>query len=320
MKAIDNGGAIAIKGFNYQKSVVMLIAVLHFLDDDKFELSVETKDDIVVSSKSGATYLQTKSNKLSVTSITMQPKGKASILEKNLSNGEEAESSYKLVAPSFKDIENNLDETLGSVITQGAKVYKYNEAAVGKITERLPKIPQGKLKKARVALTLFGEDQKEALNHIQGVMTSMGIPVDNGHGIRSLDELSRQVDQRSAIVAESEADFLRKKFTKEDLSAIFSHSHKLKHFEKIIEKLGYNTAKQNALNTARVSVAAIHDSNHSAAKKFIEGLEDLINLSEAKVVEETLKAISFNGIDDTTVREAIVIDAYSQVIYEGKYI
>ena len=44
---VDNGGAIALKGFNYQNAVASLIAILNY-DKDNFLLFIETKDDIEV--------------------------------------------------------------------------------------------------------------------------------------------------------------------------------------------------------------------------------------------------------------------------------
>lgn len=319
MKAIDNGGANAIKGFNYQKSVVMLIAVLHFLDSEDFELFVETKDDIVFSSTSGTIYLQAKSGEMNVTGVTTKRKGAPSVLEKNISGGTDDSDIFKIVTPSFKDSGGDLYEVDAALITKGAKVFKYSEDALEKIKKRLPGISQEKLKRARVALTAFDEDQTEALYHIQGIMASMGIPVDNNHGLRSLEELIKEIDQRSAIIVKGEDDYKKKRFTPKDLSSIFSHSHKLKLFNDTVDKLGYSIAKQHALKDRRVSVAAIHSVSYSDAVEVIGEL-DIMELSEAEVISRTLNEVDFVGVEDHLMKEAIVIDAYSQAIYEKVYL
>lgn len=76
MKTIDNGGASAIKGFNYQKSIAMLIAVLHFRDKD-FKLAVEAEDDIVFSSPFRTVYIQAKSGTMSLATVSKKTQRKA---------------------------------------------------------------------------------------------------------------------------------------------------------------------------------------------------------------------------------------------------
>ena len=147
----------------------------------------------------------------------------------------------------------------------------------------------------------------------------MGIPVDNNHGQRSLEELSGQIDQRSSLIAENEDDYEKKKFTPKDLSNIFSHSHKLEIFKNIIKKLNYTIPKQEALIEKRVSIAALYGAVYADIEMAIKKL-DIIELKETEVVSFMLKNSDFKNIEDTLIREAIVIDAYSQVIYEKEYI
>lgn len=212
-----------------------------------------------------------------------------------------------------------LEKVDATLITQGARIFQYSSEAIKTISNNSPNITQEKLARARVALTNFNDDQSDFLIYIQGIMASKGIPVDNNHGRRSLEELSRQIDQRSAIIAKSEDDYGKKKFTPKDLSSIFSHSHKLEIFKNIIKKLNYSIPKQEALIEKRVSIAALYGAVYADIETAIKKL-DIIEINEVEVVSSLLENSDFKNIKDTLIREAIVIDAYSQVIYEKEYI
>ena len=212
-----------------------------------------------------------------------------------------------------------LEKVDATLITQGASIFQYSSEAIKTISKNSPNIPQEKLARARVALTNFKDDQSEFLIYIQGIMASMGIPVDNNHGRRSLEELSGQIDQRSSLIAKSEDDYEKKKFTPKDLSNIFSHSHKLEIFKNIIKKLNYSIPKQEALIEKRVSIAALYGAVYADIETAIKKL-DIIELKETEVVSFMLKNSDFKNIEDTLIREAIVIDAYSQVVYKKEYI
>ena len=69
----------------------------------------------------------------------------------------------------------------------------------------------------------------------------------------------------------------------------------------------------------RVSIAALYGAVYADIEMAIKKL-DIIELKETEVVSFMLKNSDFKNIEDTLIREAIVIDAYSQVIYEKEYI
>ena len=102
-ETIDNGGAVAINGFNYQAAVIMLIALLNYKKKD-FSLFVETKDDVEISLDGTHTFAQIKSLKnLSIAAlIRKNKKNQKSILSKNLSLTA-PNSRYKIITPYFAD-------------------------------------------------------------------------------------------------------------------------------------------------------------------------------------------------------------------------
>lgn len=69
----------------------------------------------------------------------------------------------------------------------------------------------------------------------------------------------------------------------------------------------------------RVSIAALYGSVYADIEIAIKKL-NIMELKETEVVSFMLENSDFKNIKDTLIREAIVIDAYSQVIYEKEYI
>lgn len=316
MEKIDNGGAYAIKGFNYQKSVVVLIAVLHYLHSDPdFEIYVEAKDDIVVKVKNEETFIQIKSNELSLGSIVRKSKSGVSILEKNISKGDEDKSRYKLVAPSYAGIEE-LEMIAGRILTKGATVYGYGSDLMDAIELKLPGISRKKLSRSSIAITKFGANEKDAVRYITGIMVEQEIPVDNTNGKAALNELFHQIDERSAIVVESESDYEKKKFTLEDLSVIISHSYKLEMINETLEKLGFNVAKKGSIRTERLKIASQYDYQYRAAKNYISTIEDINDLDEATVIGMIIRLPEMDDVLEKLTKEAIAVEAYCQFVFE----
>ena len=98
MSDFENGGAFAIKGFNFQKAAITFIAIKNFNKPD-FHILVEARDDFEVKFNGYEAYIQVKSQKLSLNKLLNSKNGK-SILEKNLSNGN-TNSHYKIFVKAF---------------------------------------------------------------------------------------------------------------------------------------------------------------------------------------------------------------------------
>ncbi len=317
MTLIDNGGAHAIKGFNYQKSVVVLISVLHYLSEENFEMYIESKDDIVVMLDNINTYIQIKSSHMGIAALTKRKDGKDSVLEKNHANGSEGTSFYKVVSPSFTNSSKYLDEAKPLVFKGGADVFEYTSDAINEINRKLPKMSESKLQNSRLVLTKFKANMEDAMTYLKGVMVEQGIPVDNNHGMASLQELCLRIDQQSEKVIKDELDLKKKKLTSQDLSMIFSNTYKVKCFEDVLDKLNYSTAKKEALKNRRVAVAAIYKSFYDDAMREIEKL-DILEMEESEVLEQVLATVDFDGIPDKITRVAVVIDAYSQLVFDRR--
>lgn len=315
MPSFDNGGANAIKGFNYQKSVVILIAVLNYMRENNFELYVESEDDIVVRIDGTKTYIQAKSQPLSVATILRRKDGKDSILEKNISNGSESDSMYKLVTPSFKIADKHLVGSTPIFITDGASLHTYSEVSLKKIKETYPALSDIKLKNSKVALTDFGANQKQSLTYIKGVMVNQGIAVDQGIGLATLHELSNQIDQRSELTISTPEDYEKKKFNSTNLQNIFIHSRKLALYEELLISLNYSTGRKVEMRNKNKTIGAIYETHIERAKKITRRLQTA-TMDDIAVIEEILKNMSFSNDVSDLDRNAIAVNAYSQVLFE----
>lgn len=317
MTVIDNGGAHAIMGFNYQKSVIVLISVLHYLNEDDFEIYVEAKDDIVVKLKNKHTYIQVKGKKMSISELTKKPDGKDSILEKNHSHGDESDSYYKIISPSFANDVKYLKKTSPRILKKGADIFDYTEDATREINKRLPGISQVKLSNSKIGLTKYQVDIEEALRYIKGVMVEEDMQVDNNHGMASLQELCLRIDVSSERTLEKDEDLEKKKFTSKDLATIFSNTYKAKCFDDILARLDFSIAKQELVKSRRVAVGRIYRSNYSEAKQKLKEL-DLEDMKEGDVLQEALQSVDFSNISDENTKIAIIVDAYSQLVFESR--
>ena len=315
MEAIDNGGAQAIKGFNYQKSIIALIAVLHYLDDDQVDIYVEAEDDIVVKTKNTTTYIQAKSSKLTVSSIASSRKDKLSILEKNVTKGDES-SVYKLVTPEFGSASRYLKEVESSIFDKEAQVYSYNDTAIKKVQKSLPQISEQKIIQSRVAVTPFPANQHNALTHVKGVMSNCDIAIDSPYGDASLSELCLRIDQKSETIVRVAQDYEKKKITQSDLRQIFNHTRKAKYYEDIINNLGCSIMEREILIRRHSSLRALHSANLETARQLINEMEDVTEVDEQTIIDRVLNDIHFIAGTDATTKKAIAIGALSQVVFE----
>ena len=98
----NNGGAYAQKGFNYQNYIISLVAIRNY-KKEKFTIFVESNEDFeVLCNDDYHAYIQVKGQKVSLTKLLKQTQNKPSIIEKNLTSGEE-NSVYKIVVYDFNE-------------------------------------------------------------------------------------------------------------------------------------------------------------------------------------------------------------------------
>lgn len=81
---IENGGAVAIKGFNYQKASLILVMINNY-SRDGFKVVPEADDDFQIHVDGQNIYIQVKGEK----SITLAKLINEKIIEKNLVPGQD---------------------------------------------------------------------------------------------------------------------------------------------------------------------------------------------------------------------------------------
>lgn len=158
---IDNGGAIALKGFNYQNAVASLIAILNY-DRDNFLLFVETKDDIEVDVEDKHFFIQVKGQHLSLSSllnIKKNDKGiKNCIFSKNIKKNH-PKASYHIVLLGLKKDQNSLIEATEATIF--SEEYLYSSEQKTKIIQKLKDI-LNEVHKSLLSIS-FDDDLKASL-------------------------------------------------------------------------------------------------------------------------------------------------------------
>jgi hypothetical protein len=228
-----DGGANAIKGFNYQKAVIALVAVLNYHKED-FEIFLENRDDLEVLFKNSHTFIQIKSNKnLSIASlIKADAKTNQSIFSKNLNKEPSGErlGRYKIITPDLsKNDKNRLKEVGDSLIFDEVYGYCNDQKNVIFNTLKNQSIEESdldrKIANSYLYFSPFKADLNSAIPFIKGKMSDCNISVDNNKGDIAINELFTQIDNRSEIPPTQEVPYNeKKKITNDDLRIIFTIS------------------------------------------------------------------------------------------------
>lgn len=224
---IDSGGAVAIKGFNYQKAVIAYIAVLNY-QKDGFQIIVENQDDAEIFAENNKTFIQIKSEKLSLTKISKQDKktqrsilGK--LLDKTFPN-----AAYKIVTTNkFSEADKkHLEKVAGLLVP--CDVFKYSGEQQQRFEEALhvESLPctdlKDKIGKSFLVISPFEDKLDTAVPFLLGVMSDRNICIDGNKGRASLTELFTQIDIKSEIDPNKNQNLLaRKELTRVDLDKIF---------------------------------------------------------------------------------------------------
>lgn len=230
----DDGGANAIRGFNYQKAVIAYIAICNLHEDD-FYIIPENKEDIEVYKQGKTAYIQVKSSPLSISKLSAKTKIKGesknngpSIIAKLIRK--EGDSRFKVAttdAFSTKDFKG-LIEDKGEFCDRG--IYKLSDEQKNTIKEALKvdkaftdDFIENRIEQIYIMISMFSNNKINATASLLGLMSQKGIKVDNTMGSTSLNELFSQIDNGSEINFKRLDDpTIDKKMIKsEDLKKIF---------------------------------------------------------------------------------------------------
>lgn len=322
---IDNGGANAKKGFNYQDAIATLIIITNFSKDD-FCIYLECKDDIEVDLTSHKFFVQVKSTRQSLSNLIKQYKKKDgtysnSILYKNLNKTcADKINKYKIVTPAYSD---GISAINGEIFKE---IYQYTDEQKKQIIEKLEeqglnkKELEEKLQNSSIYISPFDDNFEKAYTFLLGLMTQVGISVDNNRGEILLNELLIDIQKKSEKKIVVEQDIEKKKIKKDDLAKLSKVEICFKYMEELTTKL------ENA--------DIISFSDKIIINEYLR-VVDLKHKSECKLIDDTLQNVDMSGKPEEILQNlhnnlssiniesnllyAILIDKYvMNAIYKGK--
>lgn len=248
-RKIDNGGAVAIKGFNYQAAVIMLISLLNYKRKN-FALFVETEDDVEVSVEGTHTFAQIKSlKKISIAGlIKKDKKNNTSILSKNLYPSV-SNARYKIITPYFAD--NDMTEIILSdenVLFED-NTYCYCDNVKKKIADEIkiqdPKVSDivHKLDNSFISITDFKDDVNAAYYYLLGRMAEKNLYIQDKAGGLALKELYFLINGVAERKIVHQSDKEKKIITAENLKDIFREVAVIEYEQALFDVLAVNGFK-----------------------------------------------------------------------------
>ncbi|MCL6709300.1 DUF4297 domain-containing protein [Pseudomonas sp. R2.Fl] len=298
IKEYDNGGAEAIKGFNFQKANLILLAINNFEKKD-FKIYIEAEDDIVVNHDNYRAFIQVKKQNHTFNTITRTDKkvikdteGKEivktspSILEKNLSSGTEKDT-FKIFV---KDIRSTDKKKLnikkpGSICSE---LYELNEDVKKIVVDKLPNELVNKIENFYFFISPIHEDLNEAEKYLIGCLNGIGVSVDNNRGRAIIAELCLTIDQKAQEVIYEEVHKEMKSMDKDYFSKVLVTCKSLNEFENILNSLAYNALFTKQVKSERLKIELsktdLKENMKEALTSYIAQFEDLESISNEEII------------------------------------
>lgn len=315
MSDFENGGANAIKGFNFQKAVITFIAIKNY-DKPNFQILVEAKDDFEVKHDGYEAYIQVKSQKLSINQLLNSNDGK-SILEKNLSSGD-MNSRFKIFVKSFaeKDLKKMI-EIDGDICNP---IYSYNEKQKNTILEKLKKSEkikefEDKLLSSYIYIPPFKDKLAEAIPFLLGELSLRDIDVSKKRGQMAINELFTLIDQKSEYIVKCEKDYQKKQILKKDLKEIFKLSSKLDEFDNLLEATSYSYFVKKQIKKEQLKIMHVYGIEKRFVKQDLRNL-DLLNETEEEIIKKAIEKCDANSKFsnlNVNAKNAIVIEVLAEM-------
>lgn len=295
---IDNGGAIAIKGFNYQKASIILIMINNYQRDD-FSVIPEAEDDFQVHVNRKNIFIQVKGEK----SITLSKLITKEIIEKNLVPGQDDDTRKIFVWDIGKSFQNDLIENKnGNIISP---LLSYSDDDVKKVINDLSlnTSQQKRLKNQYIYRTPFSNDLTEAIKRLFGEMIAQELHVNNESGRALLAELTLMIDQKSEIIVQDD-NYYEKMIDNEYLKNVFVRVEQFQMFDEILNKLSYNGLRKEKIKQEKTKILVGHQNIKKKTKNNCNDL-DLENLNEQELVNQIVQII--RNHDNTMTNDNLMI-------------
>lgn len=313
----EQGGAQAIKGFNFQTAMGALIAVFNFSESD-FKMIVEGKEDLEVHKAGICTYIQVKSSKLTTKQLLKNPKPKKSgerrlaILYKLLSTGTTQDRYKLIVSDKFPEKDFYGHFTTSSAAQILDKAYCPTTQTIQHIQQCMKRdgipLPNELLQHLFLYRAPFQTDWETASRYICGVMSERNILTDNGCGRNAFNEIIRIIYQKSEYT--EDGNLKEKTITSADLKRIFHTSKRPLLEEQIIAQLfPGQILKQDTIRRNIVKIPLAFRYHKENIKERLGPLksEDLMRESERINKCMCIESIALYPISDE-VKYAILID------------
>lgn len=313
----DNGGAIAIKGFNYQKAAIMLVMINNY-HKQNFKVIPESKEDFEVHVDNDIYFIQVKgTQKLSVNSLSSRTKKETkivkSIIEKNLEPGTDTNKRKIFVYSLADTTKKDMVSEDGTLVTP---IYKLSDEQKKTIIDRLNLNQNQKLRlqNQKFYITPFCNDLTLARKHLKGEMVEKDLLVTKKRANLVLGELAQEIDSKSEIEVFSDADISRKIIDSNFLKEVFVSVERKDKFDDILEELPYNQLRKRKIKVEKTKILFSYQSLKEKVKSTID-VEELMDMSDEEVVDfivEEIRKID-SKIKSKELMIAISIDCYCEI-------
>ncbi|MDE8082594.1 hypothetical protein PT105_08120 [Erysipelothrix rhusiopathiae] len=282
--AIDNGGAVAIKGFNYQKASIILVMINNY-HRDNFSVIPEAEDDFQVHVDGKNIFIQVKGEK----SITLSKLITKDIIKKNLYSGQDDDTRKIFVWDMGRNFKNDLIENKdGNIVSP---LFRYSVGDSTRIISdlNLDISQQKRLNNQYIYITPFSNNLTEAIKRLFGEMVDQELHVNNETGRALLAELILMIDQKSEISVQDD-NLDEKIISGEYLKNLFVRVEQFQMFDKVLNKLPHNGLKKEKIKQERTKILIGYQNIKIKTKRDCNSL-DLENLSEQELVEQIIQII-----------------------------
>ena len=281
---INNGGAIAIKGFNYQKASIILIMINNYQRED-FLIIPEAEDDFQVYVDGKTIFIQVKGEK----NITLQKLISKEIIKKNLIPGHDEDIRKIFVWDLGKKFQNSLKEIVsGNIISP---LLNYSDEDLKRISDNLNlnENQQIRLKNQYIYKTPFNNNLTEAIKHLFGELVSQNLQINNESGRALLSELSLMIDQKSEIIV-LDNNYSLKTIDNVYLKKVFARVEQHQEFDRILDKLSYNEFKKRKIKQEKTKILVSYQNIKKKTKHYCNNL-DLEQSTEQELINQIVQII-----------------------------
>lgn len=294
MSVSDNGGAIAIKGFNFQKAAAILVILYNF-NDENFVLVPEAGEDFEVRNDTLVYYVQVKSLKsLSLNKMITQDKDTqkntilgTSIIEKNLLPGNTSDRRKIIVSDLIEKTHSALMQTNSGLSISPSYIWSSQQKDLISSKLSLNNEQILRLGNQEVFKTPFRDDMSSAIIYLTGVMAHVGLEVTEDSAIAALGTLGLMIDEKSEIIG----DIQSKEITGEFLRKIFDKAKKSKMFNDILDDLNLSSIQKIKIKKEKVKIKQMYISLSSDLENKFNNPQFLNNNNTQKMIDSINKQV-----------------------------